>query len=157
MKRRNDGSRWPDGTPRSQNNAFTGHTTADAKPIDWSGFNITAALRQTAADNVDRRRAKGTEKSRYLGVSAKVAAAQEVLRDRHGGQYTTARAARGSKTARLRAALAVRPGTCAQLAAATGISAKLISPLLTHDINAGRVSRTGTGNAYVYSLNSRDV
>lgn len=157
MTRRNDGSRWPDGTPRSQNNAFTGHTTADAQPIDWSAFNTTAALRQTAADNVDRRRAKGAEVNPFLGVSSKVAAAQEVLRDRHGGQYTTAKGASTNKTARLRAALVVGPGTCAELAAATGIPAKHVSPLLSHDINAGRVSRTGSGNAYVYSLNSRDV
>lgn len=58
-----------------------------------------------------------------------------------------------SKSGRLRAALKAHgPMACAGLAHATGISAKLISPLLRHDIMVGKVRHRKNVTPWLYEL-----
>ncbi len=62
-------ARWADGTPRSQGNGFTlGYSD---QPIDWTGFNLTAAMRERSTRTVEHRRlAEGRDFTTPAGMAA---------------------------------------------------------------------------------------
>lgn len=77
-------SNWPDGTPRSQGNAFT--VTQDGRQIDWKPLLANERLRTSSAATMAKRRAAGTAVD-FRGMSVK----SDLLRNPHGGAYSMAK------------------------------------------------------------------
>lgn len=135
-------ARWADGSPRSQCNAFTlGYTD---QPIDWSGFNLTAAMRERSTRTVERRRVlEGRDFTTPVGMAVRPV---ETI----GPAITSAMPL--SMTERLRAALATGPKSGDELAELLGVNIGAIGPLLKYDIKQQRVVRTGSPFAFSYAL-----